>query len=123
MTSAASRLLTAFLSSLSVTLSFGLAFALDMEKPFWAGFAAMVVSMSTLGQSFQRGLLRMAGTGVGALLAMSVLSVFGETRLSLMLAMAALLTGLVLCMAVSRRSSYFYYTTALVAPAGGRAVA
>lgn len=109
------RLRLAFLSALSTTLAFALAFAFALEKPFWAGFAALVVSLATLGQSLQKGMLRMAGTFVGALAAMTVLSVFGDAPGALFAAVGALLFLLVLFMLASRRNSYFYYTTALVA--------
>ena len=114
MSESISRVLTSFLSALSVTVALGLAFALDMEKPFWAGFAALVVSLSTVGQSLEKGLLRMAGTVAGAVIAMSLLSLFGDARWTLMLSVGAMLVILELCMEMSRYSSYFYYTTALV---------
>ena len=108
------RLSTALLAASSITLSFGLAYALHLERPYWAGIAAMVLSQSAVGQSLQKGLWRMAGTVAGAAAGMAVLACFGEARLSLLLACGVLLAVLVMFMRGSSYS-YFYYSTALMA--------
>ena len=110
----ASRFATALLSASSITLAFWLAYALHLERPYWAGIAAMVLSFSAQGQSLQKGLWRMAGTVAGAAAGMAVLACFGEARLSLLLACGVLLALLVMLMRGSSYS-YFYYSTALMA--------
>ncbi|MBQ9105824.1 MAG: FUSC family protein, partial [Mailhella sp.] len=60
------RLETALLSASAITLSFGMAYGFHLERPYWAGIAAMVLSQSAQGQSLQKGLWRMAGTVLGA---------------------------------------------------------
>ena len=109
-----SRFATALLSASSITLAFWLAYALHLERPYWAGIAAMVLSFSAQGQSLQKGLWRMAGTVAGAAAGMAVLACFGEARLSLLLACGVLLALLVMLMRGSSYS-YFYYSTALMA--------
>ena len=108
------RLATALLSASAITLSFGMAYALHLERPYWAGIAAMVLSQSAVGQSLQKGLWRMAGTVAGAVAGMAVLACFGEARLSLLLACGVMLSVLVMFMRGSSYS-YFYYSTALMA--------
>jgi len=107
------RAATAFLSSSSITLAFGFAYAFDLERPYWAGIAAMVLSLSAQGQSLQKGLWRMAGTVLGAAAGMAVLACAGDARSSLLAACGALLAVLVMLMRGSS-FSYFYYSTALM---------
>lgn len=110
----ASRFGTALLSGSSITLAFALAYALHLERPYWAGIAAMVLSQAAEGQSLQKGLWRVVGTVAGAVAGMGVLALFGETRAALLSACGVLLAVLVMLM---RGSSfgYFYYSTALMA--------
>ena len=109
-----SRFSIALLSASAITLSFGLAYALALERPYWAGIAAMVLSQSAQGQSLQKGLWRMVGTVAGAAAGMAVLAWFGETRSSLLLACGVLLAVIVVFMRGSSYA-YFYYSTALMA--------
>ena len=108
------RLQTALLSASAITLAFAFAYALALERPYWAGIAAMVLSLASQGQSLQKGLWRMAGTVAGAAAGMAVLANFGEARLSLLLACGVLLAVLTMLMRGSSYS-YFYYSTALMA--------
>ena len=108
------RFRTALLAACSITLAFWLAYALHVERPYWAGVAAMVLSQSAEGQSLQKGLWRMAATVVGAAAGMAVLAHFGESRAALLAAFGGLLAVLVMLMRGSAYS-YFYYSTALMA--------
>lgn len=108
------RLPVAILSASAITLALGLAYALHLERPYWAGIAAMVLSQSAQGESLQKGIWRMAGTVAGALGGMAVLAWFGESLASVLAAFAVLLALLVMLMHESRYR-YFYYSTALMA--------
>lgn len=110
-----SRLLTAFLSALSITVSFGLAFYWNLDKPFWAGFSAMVVSLSTIGQSVQKGVLRMVGTVAGAVAGLFLLALWGQERWPLLVMLGIYILIMVFWLLRSRQSSYFFYTSAIVA--------
>lgn len=110
---AAQRLLIALLSASSITTALGLAYALHLERPYWAGIAAMVLSQSAQGQSLEKGIWRMVGTVLGALAGMAVLARFGESLSALLLSCAALLALFVVLMHGSRYA-YFYYSTALM---------
>ena len=107
------RFVIALLSASSITLALGLAYALHLERPYWAGIAAMVLSQSVQGQSLQKGIWRMVGTVAGALAGMAVLACFGESLNALLPACAVLLALLVVLMHGSRYS-YLYYSTALM---------
>ena len=108
------RFLTALLAASSITLALGLAYAFHLERPYWAGVAAMVLSQSAQGESLQKGVWRVVGTVAGALAGMAVLASFGESLFSLLMAYWFLLSLLGSAMKGSRYS-YFYYSTALMA--------
>ncbi len=112
---AQSRLLTAFLSALSITVAFGLAFWWNLDKPFWAGFSALVVSLSTLGQSIQKGLLRMVGTVTGAVAGLILYFFWGQLRWPMLVMLCLYILLMVFLLLRSRQSSYFFYTSAIVA--------
>lgn len=112
---AISRLLTAFLAALSITVSFGLAFYWNLDKPFWAGFSALVVSLSTLGQSIQKGLLRMVGTVTGAVAGLVLYFFWGQQRWPMLIMLGVYILLMVFLLLRSRQSSYFFYTSAIVA--------
>lgn len=107
------RFSIALLSASSIALALCAAFALHLERPYWAGIAAMVLSQSAQGQSLKKGIWRMVGTVAGALAGMFVLAHFGESRAALLLACGASLALFVVLMHGSRYA-YFYYSTALM---------
>ena len=107
------RFSIALLSASSITLALCAAFALHLERPYWAGIAAMVLSQSEQGQSLEKGIWRMVGTVAGALAGMAVLARFGESRAALLVACGVSLALLVVLMHGSRYA-YFYYSTALM---------
>jgi len=39
---------------------------MDWEKPMWAGFAVAFISLATVGQSVNQGIMRMLGTLLAA---------------------------------------------------------
>lgn len=109
----ASRLSVAILAACSITLALLCSYAFHLERPYWAGIAAMVLSFSAQGQSLQKGLWRIAGTVVGAVAGMAAMAYFGESLTSLLIACAVILALLVMLMDGSRYS-YFYYSSALM---------
>ena len=50
----------------SVCLALYVAFWLELDNPFWAGYTAVTVSQPRLGASLRKGWFRMVGTVVGA---------------------------------------------------------
>lgn len=109
-----SRLLTAFLSASSIVLSFGLAFYWSLEKPFWAGFTAMVISLSTIGQSAQKALLRISGTAVGAVTGLALLAMAEQHHWLLLSLLFLYVIAMVFFMVTSQYNNYFFYTAAIV---------
>lgn len=67
-------------TALAVTLAYGIALWMDWDKPSWAGFAVAMISLSTVGQSLNKGAMRMLGTLVGAVAALVFLAWFPQDR-------------------------------------------
>jgi uncharacterized membrane protein YccC len=67
-------------TALAMTIAYGIALYMDWEKPHWAGIAVAVISFSTVGQSLNKGAMRMLGTLVGAVAALMFLALFFQAR-------------------------------------------
>jgi uncharacterized membrane protein YgaE (UPF0421/DUF939 family) len=52
-------------TGLAMAITYGIALQLGWEKPSWAGMAVAMISLSTAGQSLNKGAMRMLGTLVG----------------------------------------------------------
>lgn len=109
------RLRMASLLSLSMVLSLGLALWCNLERPFWAGFTAMALSLATVGQSFQKALLRVGGTVAGALAALLIMAAVPQEHLLLLGLLFCFLCLMAMQTLRSRYNSYLYYTSALTA--------
>ncbi len=48
-----------------MTIAYGIALSMDWDRPYWAGFAVAMISLATIGQSFNKAALRMIGTLMG----------------------------------------------------------
>lgn len=53
-------------TALAMTIAYGIALQMDWEKPMWAGFAVAFISLATVGQSVNQGIMRMLGTLLAA---------------------------------------------------------
>ena len=60
----------------SVTLAVLAALALHADDPWWAGISAFVVSKAAFSEAVSRGIMRVAGSVVGAIAALIVLRLF-----------------------------------------------
>lgn len=49
-------------TALAMVLAYGVALSMDWDNPYWAGFAVAFCSLSTVGESLNKGLLRLSGT-------------------------------------------------------------
>ena len=56
-------------TALAVTIAMGIALWMDWEKPYWAAFGVIMISLPTKGQSLNKGAMRMLGTLVGIVVA------------------------------------------------------
>jgi len=76
-------------TGLAVVIVYAIAFHLGWEKPYWAAFAAIVISLDTAGQSLNKAALRMFGTLVAGTVALILIALFSQERWSMLLWLSA----------------------------------
>ena len=59
------RVKAALKTALAMVLAYGVALSMDWHNPYWAGFAVVFCSLSTVGESLNAGLLRLSRTTPG----------------------------------------------------------
>ncbi len=96
-----------------MAISFGIALQLGWEKPSWAGFAVAMISLSTAGQSINKGAMRMLGTLVGLAAALTFLALFSQDRW-LFLIVVSLYLGFCTYMLTGKKLVYFWFVSAFV---------
>lgn len=67
-------------TALAMTIAYGVALAMDWENPSWAGVAVAVISLATVGQSLNKGALRMLGTLVAVVAALTIIALSPQDR-------------------------------------------
>jgi uncharacterized membrane protein YccC len=82
------QLQEAFKLALSLMLFYWLTLYMDWDMPQFGALAIVVTSLSTTGASLNKGIMRVAGTGFGALAGFVMLSWFSQSPLGMLLAMA-----------------------------------
>ena len=85
------RLQEAFKLALSLMLFYWLALYMDWDLPKFGALAIVVTSLSTSGASLSKGVMRVVGTGIGALAGFVLLSWFSQSPLGMLLAVAVYL--------------------------------
>jgi len=74
------RFKLAFKTSLAMVIAYGIAMSMGWEKPSWAAFAVSFCSLSTVGDSVQKGLQRIAGTLFGTVVTLTLIALFPQYR-------------------------------------------
>jgi len=100
-------------TGLAMTLSYGIAMHLGWEKPSWAGMAVAMISLSTAGQSLNKGAMRMLGTLVALAAALTFLALFSQDRW-LFLISVSLYLGFCTYMVTGKKRVYFWFVSAFV---------
>jgi uncharacterized membrane protein YccC len=72
-------------TALAMTIAYGVALQMGWDRPYRAGFAVAFVSLATVGQSLNKATLRMVGTVVGAIMALTLIGLFAQQRWLFML--------------------------------------
>ena len=80
MTILSTRSKEAIKTGLAMAVSYGIALQLGWDKPSWAGIAVAMISLSTGGQSLNKGAMRMLGTLVALAAALTFLAIFPQDR-------------------------------------------
>ena len=79
----------AFKTALAMTIAYGISLYLNWDQTVWAGIAVAMVSLATMGQSFNKAALRMIGTLFGAIVALFFIAQFPQERWLFMIALSA----------------------------------
>lgn len=74
------RFRLALQTALAMVLAYGIALAMDWDKPMWAGFAVAFCGLGSVGESLNKGALRVLGTLLAVPLALGLLSLFPQDR-------------------------------------------
>ena len=96
-----------------MTIAYGIGLQAGWDRPYWAGFAIAFVSLATVGQSVNKGALRMAGTVVAAVVALSLIALFAQQRWLFMFFLS-LWFALCTYMNSGPRYQYFWFVAAFV---------
>jgi uncharacterized membrane protein YccC len=109
-------------TALAMVLAYGVALSMDWDHAYWAGFSVAFCSLSTIGESLNKGLLRLSGTFLGGLMALTLIALFPQNRWLFLIGMS-IFTGLCTYMMFGTSRWYFWYVAGfsvpLLALAGG----
>jgi uncharacterized membrane protein YccC len=109
------RVKPAIKTALATVLAYGVALALNWENAHWAAFAVAFCALSTLGESLNKGLLRLSGTLVGSLAAFVLIALFPQDRWQFLIGMS-IFTGFCAYMMPGTSRWYFWLVAGFSAP-------
>lgn len=105
----------AFVVALSMTLAYALAFYWQLDRPFWAGFSVVILAgLPTVGQSLQKGALRIGGTLLGGSVALCLMAALHQNHLGLLLALSLYMALTMYLMTGNPNLRYFYFIACIV---------
>ena len=109
------RVKAALKTALAMVLAYGVALSMDWDNPHWAGFAVAFCGLSTVGESLNKGLLRLCGTLLGGLAALTLIALFPQDRW-LFLACVSAFIGFCIFMMFGTSRRYFWQVAGLSVP-------
>jgi uncharacterized membrane protein YccC len=116
------RVKTAIKTALATVLAYGVALSMDWEHAYWAAFAVAFCTLSSVGESLNKGLLRLSGTLFASLAAVTLIALFPQDRWLFLIGMS-IFTGFCTYMMPGNSRWYFWYVAGfsvpLLALAGG----
>src|SRR5215469_3945997 len=109
------RVKTAIKTALATVLAYGVALSMDWENAHWAAFAVAFCTLSTAGESLNKGLLRLSGTLLGSLAAITLIALFPQDRWQFLIGMS-IYTGFCAYMMPGTSRWYFWLVAGFSAP-------
>jgi uncharacterized membrane protein YccC len=100
-------------TALAMSIAYGIALSMDWENPYWAGFAVAFISLATVGQSFNKGAMRMLGTFIAVVVALTLIGLFAQDRWPFMIFLSAYV-GFCTYMMGGARVQYFWFVCGFV---------
>jgi len=100
-------------TGVAMAIAFGLALSMDWSHASWAGITVAMISLSTAGQSLNKGAMRMVGTLIGASMGLLLIALFAQERWTFVLALSAYI-GVTTYLATGRRAPYLWFVAGFV---------
>ena len=82
------RFRNAFKIALAMVITYAISLSQGWETPFWAGCAVVFCGLTTVGDSLNKGLLRVFGTLFGTVAGLALLGLFPQERWTFLIAMS-----------------------------------
>jgi uncharacterized membrane protein YccC len=109
------RVKPAIKTALATVLAYGIALSMDWKDAHWAAFAVAFCGLSTVGESLNKGLLRLSGTLLGSLAAFTLIALFPQDRWLFLIGMS-IFTGFCTYMMPGTSRWYFWLVAGLSVP-------
>jgi uncharacterized membrane protein YccC len=109
------RVKAAVKTALAMVLAYGIALSMDWDNPYWAGFSVAFCSLSTVDESLNKGLLRVAGTLVGSMMTLILIALFPQDRWLFLTSMSIFL-GFCTLMIPGNPRWYFWFVSGFSVP-------
>ena len=100
-------------TGLAMAIAYGIALQMDWDRPYWAAFAVAFISLPTAGQSLHKGVLRMLGTLVAGVAALTLIALFPQQRWWFMVFLSVYI-GFCTYRMTGNKNQYFYHVMAFV---------
>jgi hypothetical protein len=109
------RFKDAFKIALAMVITYAIALSQGWETPFWAGFAVVFCGLTAVGDSLNKGLLRVFGTLFGAMAGLALLALFPQDRWAFLIAMSLFIAFCAYMMGRTTRW-YFWFMAGITVP-------
>ncbi len=100
-------------TALAMAIAYAIALQMDWDRPYWAAFAVGMISLPAAGASLRKGILRMSGTLVAGVAALTLIALFSQQRWWFMIVLSVYV-GICTYMMMGRKNQYFYQVCAFV---------
>jgi uncharacterized membrane protein YccC len=100
-------------TGLAMTIAYGISLGMGWKNAYWAGFGVAMISLSTVGQSLNKGAMRMLGTLVAGAVALIFIALFVQDRWWF-IAVLSVYLGLCTYMHTGKKRTYFWWCCAFV---------
>ena len=107
------RTKSAIKPALAMVIAYGISLGMGWENPYWASFAVAMISLSTAGQSLNKGTMRMLGTLVAAVAALTFMAWFAQDRWWF-IGVLSVHIGFCTYMIAGDKHQYFWYCCAFI---------
>lgn len=99
-------------TGLAMVIVYAIAMQMGWDKPYWAGFTVITINVLSTGVSLIRGVVRSAGTLVGAAAALIIVGLAPQARWEYLI-LASLVIGVCTYMLTGKKEPYFWFLCGL----------